>query len=143
VRDLRPGRARGCGAAGSASRDSTTVKRVRPGRLVTSTAPLCAATTASTIARPSPVEFASAACERDVSARVNRSNRSGSRPGGMPGPSSVTVATTSGPAGTVPCRAESGPVPGSPGGSSALTVTVTVVPSGVCRPALLSRLVST
>src|SRR5262249_60392391 len=58
------------GGAGSVSRGSTIVSRVIPGRLVTSTAPSCAATTASTIASPSPVEVASVTCERDASARV-------------------------------------------------------------------------
>jgi EmrB/QacA subfamily drug resistance transporter len=143
---LRPGRARLCwpaGSASSASRDSVIVKRVMPGRLVTRTAPPCAVTTASTIARPSPVEAASVACDREVSARVNRSNRSGNRSGGMPGPSSVTVSTIRGSGGIVPCLTDRGLVAGSPGGSPSLTATVTVVPSGVCRPALLSRLPST
>jgi hypothetical protein len=114
-----------------------------PGRLVTSTAPWWAATTASTIASPSPVEAALAACERDVSARVNRSNRSGSKSAGMPGPSSVTETTSRGAAGSVPCETDSAPAPGSPSGRASLTRTTTVVPSGVCRPALDSRLPST
>ena len=42
------------------------------------------------------------ACERDVSARVNRSNRSGSKLAGMPGPLLVTVSTTRGAGGSVP-----------------------------------------
>jgi EmrB/QacA subfamily drug resistance transporter len=140
---LRPDLPRLAGSASCASRGSVIVKRVMPGRLVTSTAPPCAATTASTIARPSPVEEALVACDREVSARVNRSNRSGSRSGGTPGPSSVTVSTIRGPGGMAPRLTDPGPVAGSPGGSSPLTATVTVVPSGVCRPALLSTLPST
>ena len=77
-----------------------------PGRLDTRTAPACAATTASTIASLSPVDDGSLACDRAVSARVNRSNNSGSRSGEMPGPSSVTVSTMRGSVGTTPRRTE-------------------------------------
>jgi hypothetical protein len=80
--------------------------RVMPGRLDTRTAPACAATTASTIASPRPVDDGSPACDRAVSALVNRSNRSGSRSGGIPGPSSVTVSAMYGSAGTTPRRTE-------------------------------------
>ena len=48
-----------------------------------STVPPCAATTASTIARPSPVLPVSR--DRDAIPRANRSNTCGSRSGGMPG----------------------------------------------------------
>ncbi|HEX8005807.1 MAG TPA: hypothetical protein VF482_05185 [Trebonia sp.] len=100
--------------------------------------------TASTMARPRPVEELSAGCERDASARVKRSNRSGSRSGGMPGPSSVTVSTIRGTGGTAPCSTESVPDGGSSGSSASVpSRTVTVVPAGVCRPALLSRFAST
>jgi hypothetical protein len=83
--------------------------RVIPGRLDTWTAPACAATTASTIASPSPVDDRSLACDRAESALVNRSNSSGSRSAGIPGPSSVTVSTMRGPAGAVPRRTEAIP----------------------------------
>ena len=78
--------------------------RVMPGRLVTMMQPPCAATTASTMARPRPVLFPAspAARARPVSPRVNRSNSSGSSSGAMPGPSSVMLSSTRGPAGTTP-----------------------------------------
>ena len=107
-RPVRAGPAGADGSDGSASRASTIVKRVMPGRLVTRTAPWWAATTASTMASPSPVDEALVACERDVSARVNRSNRSGSRSAGMPGPLSVTVSTTRGPGGSGAARGRLG-----------------------------------
>lgn len=126
---------------------STIVNRVMPGSLVTSTEPWWAATTASTIASPSPVEDALMACDRDVSALVNRSKSSGSRSAGMPGPLSVTVSTRRGVAGSVPRLTEVGGAPrtvlGCVHGSVSLTRTVTVLPSGVCRPALDSRLART
>ena len=89
------------------------------------------------------MEEALVACERDVSARVNRSNRSDSRLAGMPGPSLLTVSTTRGAGGSVPRVTDSAPLPGPASGSMSLTRTVTEVPSGVCRPALESRLAST
>ncbi len=99
-------------------------KRVRPGWLVKSTLPPCAAVTASTMARPRPV--LPAARDREVSALTNRSNRVDWRSGAMPGPSSVTLSSTA---------------PGFPGARA--SATVTVVPCGVCLAALLIRLAST
>ena len=129
--------------AGSVSRGSAIAKLVLPGRLVTRTAPPWAATTASTIARPRPVDEALVVRDRDVSARVNRSNRSGSRSGGMPGPLSVTDTTSRGGVGRVPRRTVCAAGADPPSGSASPTRTVTVAPSGVCLPALESTLAST
>jgi hypothetical protein len=52
-------------------RGSTTRNTVRPGRLSTPTVPLCAATTALTMARPRPLP--PEARERALSARTKRS----------------------------------------------------------------------
>src|SRR5215468_4800663 len=82
----------GCPGSGGAGRSglapdgtpgtgSVIAKLVRPGWLVTPTLPPCAAVTASTIARPSPV--LPVACDREESPRTNRSNRPGWRPAGM------------------------------------------------------------
>ena len=56
---------------------SRTVNSVWPGLLVTLTSPPCAATTAATIARPSPV--LPSCRDRDESPRANRSKTCGSR----------------------------------------------------------------
>jgi signal transduction histidine kinase len=106
------------------------VNLVIPGRLVTEMQPSCAATTASTIARPRPVLLpeALASRAREVSARVKRSNSSGSSSGGMPGPSSVMLSSTRGPGGATPrwTEAASREVPGR--GGSAVRATLTVEP---------------
>lgn len=94
---------------------------VFPGTLATSTRPPCAAATADTMARPSPLPPASR--ERDPSPRANLPNTCGSTCAGMPGPSSATWTLTW------------------PGASS--TVVVTVVPGGVWVRALASRFVTT
>src|SRR5205823_1476167 len=78
--------------SGSTTTGSRTRNSVCPGRLATSAVPWCASTTAATIDNPSPV--LPAARERDVSPRANRSNTSGSRFAGIPGPSSATVSVT-------------------------------------------------
>ena len=63
---------------------SRTANSVWPGLLVTLTSPPCAATTATTIARPSPV--LPSCRDRDAEPRANRSKTCGSRSRGMPGP---------------------------------------------------------
>ena len=95
----------GCGcSAGSRSSGRRMANLVMPGRLVTMMQPPCAATTASTMARPRPVLFPAALTSRarPVSPRVNRSNSSGSSSGAMPGPSSVMLSSTRGPVGAMP-----------------------------------------
>src|ERR1700753_1375319 len=70
------------------------VNEVRAGRLVTLTVPWWAGTTALTMARPRPV--LPAAWDREESPRTNRSNNSGRRSGGIPGPLSVTLSWDAG-----------------------------------------------
>src|SRR5664279_561443 len=101
-----PARTTSCG--------SRTVKVVWPDLHDTDTEPPCALTTASTMARPSPVD--PAARERDESPRTNRLKISGCSASGMPGPLSVTVMTDT------------------PG--SVRSPDQTVVPAGVCVRAL-------
>jgi hypothetical protein len=121
--------------------------RVRPGRLVTMMQPPCAATTASTMARPRPVLFPASPADlaRPVSPRVNRSNSSGSSSGAMPGPSSVMLSSTRGPEGTTPRWIDAVPSAGAASGGAVpgASATLTVEPAGVCLPALLSRLAIT
>ncbi len=85
---------------------------------------------------------APASLARPTSPRVNRSNSSGSSSGGMPGPSSVMLSSTRGPAGTTPRCTVAAPA-GTGGAAPRMSVTLTVEPAGVCLPALLSRLAST
>ena len=64
---------------------------VWPGALSNVIVPLCALTTAETIARPSPV--LPPLRDREVSPRANRSNTSDCSCSGMPGPLSITCST--------------------------------------------------
>ena len=109
----------GTGAPCSAGR--RTSNAVRPGSLSASTVPWCAAVSACTIDRPSPVLPASRL--RDRSPRAKRSNSVARTPGSIPGPSSTTRTTAS--------------------SASTASVVVTTVPDGVWVRALRSRLAST